>query len=80
MQTRTREEIEARIAIVRDSNDLSLTMAFDEAEKATRKMSPSAAYRLAYQIARQTEDNPRAIAVAKAVRWQRILERDFSKG
>lgn len=74
---RPKEELESRIALVRDSRDVALKMAFREAVKATKGKSPSASFDLAYQIASQTEEGERALATARAVRWQRVLERDY---
>lgn len=74
---RTKDEIEARVDLVRLSGDFSITMAYDEAELATRGKSPSSAFRLAYKIALRTLSVNKALAVAKSVRWARILERDF---
>lgn len=67
---RTSAEINARIDIVRTAPSHTLNMAYDDAEEATRGMSPSAAYNLALRMSSKT-------AVAKAVRWQRILDRDY---
>jgi len=75
---RTKEEIEARISLVDNSNDILLTSLFDDCLKATEGMSPSAAFRLASLKARAEGcSSLTALAVAKAVRWKRILERDY---
>lgn len=74
---RPKNEIEARINLVAQASDRSITMAFDEAIDATKRMSPSSAFSLAFSIAKQTLDSSQSTAVAKAVRWQRVLERDY---
>ena len=71
---RSRQEIEARRDIVAASLDIGLTMAYDDAEKATRGMSPSSAFSLAN---RMLAGESHCLAVAKAVRWQRVLDRDY---
>ena len=75
-KVRSRREIESRRDLVACSPEMRITLAYDEAEAATRGMSPSAAYSLALQIASNLGQSG-AIAVAKAVRWQRVLDRDY---
>lgn len=73
---RAKKEIEARIDLVKTAPDFDLTSVFDEAEEATKKMSPSSAFILALKIGGNLGSG-KALAIAKAVRWQRVLERDY---
>ncbi len=74
---RTKEELEARRDVVRLSKDAALAAAYEEAEARTRGMSPTAGSRLAYKFVMLTLPEGKALAVSKAVRWQRMIERDY---
>ncbi|HID10511.1 MAG TPA: hypothetical protein EYP17_04320 [Candidatus Latescibacteria bacterium] len=75
---RSRIELEARVRVVADHPKLGPV--YREAEEATRGKSPSASFRLAEAIASLRLPPPDARAVAKAVRWRRMLERDYGNG
>jgi len=73
---RSLHELRMRVRVVAD--DPRLAPVFREAEEATRGRSPSSSFKLAAMVAGLRGLSPmETLAVAKAVRWQRVIDRDY---
>jgi hypothetical protein len=74
---RSREEIEARRNIIALSINPVISGLYDDCVKATKGMSPSSAFNLSMSIG-NAEMSQYSMAIAKAVRWHRVLVRDYN--